>query len=103
MKRILLTLLTTATMVEPVSAHHVADIDAATSEYWRGIHGTAWLTCVESYLNQGVDNLQFIHNQCIELSTMNMRMPRPRSPWADFNPFDNPFKDSTIQAPTITF
>ena len=90
-------------MVEPVSAHHVANIDYATSEYWRSIHGDAWLTCVESHLAQGNMDTLYVHQQCTHLSIMNLRMPRPRSPWADFNPFDNPFKDSTIQAPNITF
>ena len=106
MKRILLTLLTTTSMVAPVNAHHVADIDYATSEYWRNIHGSSWLTCVEAELARGNMDELYITQRCQHLSTMNIPRPAPswgRSPFDNFNPFDNPFKDSIIQPPTITF
>ena len=91
-------------MAAPVSAHHVAPIPAQESEYWRSVHGTAWLTCVETYLNQNVDLLT-IHNQCLSLSTMNLQfpVPQPTNPFGGYNPYDNPFKDHVIQAPNITF
>ena len=84
-------------------AHHIADIDYATSEYWRNIHGYSWLTCAESQLAQGNLDELYITQQCAHLSIMNIPKPATRGPWGDFNPFDNPFKDSTIQAPNIFF
>jgi len=90
-------------MTETVKAHHIAPLPVPDTEYWRSIHGNAWLNCVEQHLANGTTDFQVIDNHCGSLSTMRLRPPQPLSPWGNFNPFDNPYKDSTIQAPSIIF
>ena len=90
-------------MVEaPVAiAHHIdTSIPAADAEYWRRVHGDAWLNCIETLLMRGVNDPETLVARCTQLSLM---APRPMSPWGNFNPFDNPYKHHTIQAPNITF
>ena len=54
-----------------VNAHHIADIDAETSEYWATIHGRAWLTCVEQYIAvDRIDDPAMVAEACGDKSTM---------------------------------
>ena len=47
-----------------VSAHHVIDIDPKHANYWAGIHGMDWMTCVEEELQAGNHDPNSIADIC---------------------------------------
>lgn len=67
--------------------------------------GDAWLVSNRAINMSPADIKEFSMSYCVTRGSMfnTPTMQPPRSPWGNFNPFDNPYKDHTIQAPTITF
>ena len=68
--------------------------------------GDAWLVSNRAINMSPADIEEVSKSYCITRGSMfstPTTRPAPRSPWGNFNPFDNPYKDFIIQPPTITF
>ena len=67
--------------------------------------GDAWLVSNRAINMSPADIKEFSMSYCVTRGSMfsTPTMPAPRSPFDNFNPFDNPYKDHTIQAPNIFF